>query len=451
MFININTIMFVIFFLMMGSWSFFYDSGHAESLSENIKECEELRSWKKEYESCRKLAVAKYYGTGEDCIECALAEPEPPSTLEGVASIIGAIAPPLAYFGANALWSYQYGKSQESWADAYRSGHEACTSRFNSYLQYSTTNGMNPVLPQEASQWQCNGNPYGMYAGFNGLFGNGYGGFGNPYLGAGYSSGFMTGMWGPYFPGAGGGYGGGGYGGGGVITGLGLDIGAGIGRGAGGGWGGGPGAWGGAGGGWSGGPGAWGGAGGGWSGGPGAWGGAGGAGGVITGLGLDVGAGIGGGAGGWGGGPGAWGGAGGGWGGGIGIGGGQIGIGGGAWGGAGAGYIPGYNGGGSYWNNAGGWMGGGGQGNVGWNNQYQATQEQNMALGQRYQASMLGAQIGAEQRWQTAQGSVSDYQRYTGGYGYGYPAAAMGGANFGAGNLGASFSIGGSLGGGFSL
>ena len=53
----------------------------------------------------------------------------------------------------------------------------------------------------------CNGNPYGSYAGFGGMIGNGFGGFGNPMIGAGYSPGFVGGMIGPGF---GGGFGGGG-------------------------------------------------------------------------------------------------------------------------------------------------------------------------------------------------------------------------------------------------
>ena len=44
----------------------------------------------------------------------------------------------------------------------------------------------------------CNGYQIGGMAGGMGFMGNGMGGFGNPYMSAGYSPGFMGGMSGPY-------------------------------------------------------------------------------------------------------------------------------------------------------------------------------------------------------------------------------------------------------------
>jgi hypothetical protein len=151
-----------------------------------------------EYDFCLKTATTS--SASVDCVECNLhAQKESSSWVEA----LGVIAQPLAALASTYLTAkYQY-KTQQAWADAYSSGYSQCTNRFNSYLNYTTTNGANPVSASEAQSFAdtCNNNSLMSYAGYTGLSNNGYAGFSNPFQSAGYSSGFLSGMAGPYYGG----------------------------------------------------------------------------------------------------------------------------------------------------------------------------------------------------------------------------------------------------------
>jgi hypothetical protein len=106
----------------------------------------------------------------------------------------------VAYLLATYTAAKYENKNQEAWANAYASGFSQCTNRFNSYLNYNTSVGANPITAAEAQSMSlsCNGNSYGQYAGYGGQMNNGYGGYGNPFLSNGYSAGFLSGNAGIY-------------------------------------------------------------------------------------------------------------------------------------------------------------------------------------------------------------------------------------------------------------
>ena len=375
-------------------------------------------------------------------------------TLSGIAEIAGAILPPLAHLGSNWLWADAYLGSNQAWAGAAQVGFEQCQLMQTNHIQSMYGNGTtdmrgyfsNNELPFEyIAPPGCNGYNVNGFAGGMGFMGNGMGGFGHPWMGAGYSPGFVGGMYGPYgqynpygmggigmggFPGMGGGIGvnlGLGMGGlGGMypgMGGMGGFPGGGIGGGIGGmypGMGGMGGMYPGMGG-MGGFPG--GGIGGGIGGMGGMYPGMGGMGGMYPGMGGmggfpggGIGVGINGGIGGMGGFPG----------GGIGI---NGGIGGGYHGnpwGAGAGgmgTVPWGNGAGSYWNGSGGWNGGGG-----WGNQYGANfgniqqsyalNQQAVAQGSYYQQAALQNSYNqsAQNLWSVGYGGGMGMG--AGGYGY---------------------------------
>ncbi len=157
--------------------------------------------------------LAQHY-TGADCVNCN-ANGGGQHWLSGLAEVVGAIAPPLAYFGSNALWSKQWGNAQNAWAASNTASNQAwssaCLGQYQAYLDYqqgfqtytqenelpglTAEQAMNVQQPGDA---QCSGANYSAYAGMNMNMGNGFGGFGNGFLGAGYSPGFMSGMIGPY-------------------------------------------------------------------------------------------------------------------------------------------------------------------------------------------------------------------------------------------------------------
>jgi len=154
-----------------------------------------------EYKTCINLDLTeKASAAGVDCPTCfehAQEEKEPSTWLQ----VLSAVAQPASYFLSNLVTAkYQY-KSQQALADAYSSGYKECTSRFNSYLNYSTSSGANPIGTTDAAtlMGSCNGSSTSAYAGYAGYGSNGYGGYSNNWLGSGYSSGFMTGMVGPNF------------------------------------------------------------------------------------------------------------------------------------------------------------------------------------------------------------------------------------------------------------
>ncbi len=165
--------------------------------------------------------------TGADCVNCQASGRGGQHWLSGVAEIVGAIAPPLAQFGIAYVQSNAYVDAQQAWAGAAETGFEQCRLSQEAYLQYLQTNELPGMTPEQQAAQRCNGYSLGGYAGLGGQYGNGYGGFGNPYIGGGYSGGFMGGMMGPYGGynpygqgGVVGGIAGGGFQGGGLVGGI---------------------------------------------------------------------------------------------------------------------------------------------------------------------------------------------------------------------------------------
>ena len=154
-----------------------------------------------EYRKCLRLKIAKSaVDAGVDCVDCIF---EPDSTgTNNLVEALGVIAQPLAFLAATYTASKYQNKTQKAWADAYQTGYAECTNRFNSYLDYSTSVGANPINKVDATSMiaSCNGNGYGSYAGYGGLVSNGVGGYGNPFQMSGFSSGFMTGYGGSNWP-----------------------------------------------------------------------------------------------------------------------------------------------------------------------------------------------------------------------------------------------------------
>ncbi len=158
--------------------------------------------------------MARYYN-GADCVNCA-ASGRKQSTLSGIAEIVGAIAPPLAQFGASYFQSKAYQKSNEAWAGAASVGFEQCRLSQQDYLNYSqtaltnyqnnlATNEMPGLSPEQQQAMlasgggNCNGYQLGGFAGLGGgYYGGGVGGYiggvaGGGYVGGGYTGGYVTG------------------------------------------------------------------------------------------------------------------------------------------------------------------------------------------------------------------------------------------------------------------
>jgi hypothetical protein len=128
-------------------------------------------------------------------------------TLSGIAEIAGAILPPLAHLGSNWLWADAHLGSNQAWAGAASVGFEQCQLMQTNHIQSMYGNGTtdmqgffsNNELPYEnIAPPGCNGYQLGGFAGGMGFQGNGFGGFGNPMMQAGYSPGFIGGMSGPW-------------------------------------------------------------------------------------------------------------------------------------------------------------------------------------------------------------------------------------------------------------
>ena len=212
---------------------------------------------------------------GVDCIDCNMNTYMPEESKTNGWDFASNLVGPLAFLGSTWITANAYEDTQARWAKtvlgisdnetgAYKYGHEQCTSRYNSALDYNMERGSNPFTADQLGNLmdKCNGYGYNMFSGMSGLMGSSYGGVSNPYLAGGYSPGFMSGMIGPYagggayigggmpYMGAGAGAGiylsggAGGYMGGGMPymgypsmgagAGIGIGIGAGIGMGTGG-------------------------------------------------------------------------------------------------------------------------------------------------------------------------------------------------------------------------
>lgn len=165
-------------------------------------ECEEARSspYPETYDLCQKQQIAiASAAAGVPCDECNQpVQQKSSSALEWA----GVLAAPLA-FGLSNIGSALIGaKAQRdvsrNMANAYITGQQECTNRFNMGVTNNTQMGANPFSGSElASMNNCSAGG-GQYAGTLGLAYNGYGGYGNPMGAAGYSSGFLNGMIGPY-------------------------------------------------------------------------------------------------------------------------------------------------------------------------------------------------------------------------------------------------------------
>jgi hypothetical protein len=187
-------ILFSILFLIQITNSFAASKSDCSNIDKNL--------YADEYHFCiRGEIAAKAAAAGVDCIDCLMQEEQkqPPGWLQA----LSVLAAPISYLGGAYITAkYQY-QSQQAMADAYSSGYQQCTNRFNSYLNYSTQVGANPITTNDAQTLMntCNGSSYGNYSGMSGFQGNGYNGYGNPVLSAGYSPNFMGGMVGPYYGG----------------------------------------------------------------------------------------------------------------------------------------------------------------------------------------------------------------------------------------------------------
>ncbi len=157
-------------------------------------------AYQEEYRQCIRIQIAKSAAdAGVDCENCIFEEDS--TGTNGFVEALGVIAQPLAFLAATYTASKFQNKTQEAWAEAYKKGYAECTNRFNSYLDYSTSIGANPITSADARLMSsCNGNSYGSYAGYAGYTNNGVGGYGNPFQMGGYTSGFMSGFGGPSWP-----------------------------------------------------------------------------------------------------------------------------------------------------------------------------------------------------------------------------------------------------------
>lgn len=175
---------------------------HTDVWAGSEKDCENYNhpAYQEEYRQCLKLQIAKSAGdAGVDCIDCLFEQDTTGS--KSFVEALGVIAQPLAFLAATYSAAKFQNKTQQVWADAYKTGYAECTNRFNSYLDYSTSIGANPMTNSNASLLSsCNGNGYGAYAGYGGYTNNGYGGYGNPFQVGGYSTEFMSGYGGTSWP-----------------------------------------------------------------------------------------------------------------------------------------------------------------------------------------------------------------------------------------------------------
>ena len=175
------------------------------------------------FQSCISQWEQGYFqGPNDDCVSCGQSGSGTNIFDFGIAAVLG-IAPAVsqiwtAKIGANAYRDVAQinADAQQGYYDALQQFPIECTNQIDLFLQRDTALAVNTNISTEGFQNLQEGcsSILGQFAGFGGQTGTGLGGFGNGYLGAGYTPGFLGGMLGPNF-GAGGFYGGigGGYGG----------------------------------------------------------------------------------------------------------------------------------------------------------------------------------------------------------------------------------------------
>ena len=184
---------------------FIFVFSHTTVWAEDEIDCSKYNhpAHQEEYRKCLRLKITKSAAdAGVDCFDCIF---EPDSTgTNNFVEALETIAQPLAFLAATYAASKYQNKTQKAWADAYQTGYAECTNRFNSYLDYSTSVGANPISKVDANSMMgsCNGNSYGSYAGYGGQMSNGVGSYGNPFQMSGFSAGFMTGYGGSNWPAA---------------------------------------------------------------------------------------------------------------------------------------------------------------------------------------------------------------------------------------------------------
>ncbi len=167
--------------------------------------CNYTSSWK-ECKGDDSDIVISIHGDADGCIDCennrrrrSKRSGSGRGTLSGIAEIVGGIAGPLAYFGVGALQANAYLGANKAWAGAAATGFEQCQLMQTNYVQNTYSFIQSNELPdRDVMPPGCNGYGLGGFAGGMGLMGNGMGGMGNPWGSAGYSPGFMAGMYGPY-------------------------------------------------------------------------------------------------------------------------------------------------------------------------------------------------------------------------------------------------------------
>lgn len=168
-----------------------------------------------EYQMCLRVSMSSH--EGYDCYECMQEESNP--WLEALGMVVG----PAALLGSVALSSRYAYKGVKAQSDAAVNISNNCRGTISDYSQALYDRGANPMseLAFQDAHSTCNGLPHGVYSGMGGIYGGGaYPGYGNSWLGAGYTPGFMGAMIGPY---------GGGFQGGGIHAGINPGLGLGLG------------------------------------------------------------------------------------------------------------------------------------------------------------------------------------------------------------------------------
>lgn len=185
---------------------------NTQALEAGRRFCADLEAGSVYHRACMKNVLrGAGYGNmsswGDDCVGCAHSRSSGGILTTLIEAAGKSVAPIANYFGRREearaqrkiaeYWSNSQKEIHQTWADAYSDGFDSCNSRFSTALNYTIEYGTAPIR-DELMQSFCNDVHAGQFPGYAGLFADGYGGFGNGFLGAGYSSGFLSGMRGPY-------------------------------------------------------------------------------------------------------------------------------------------------------------------------------------------------------------------------------------------------------------
>ena len=109
------------------------------TFANNIDQCKGIPlSLRQERQFCYRAYVAA--DAGIDCIDCLMGMGYEQQQSNPWVDALSAITAPLAFGSTYVGARFQY-KGQRLGANAYERGHTECTSRFNSYLNYSIERG----------------------------------------------------------------------------------------------------------------------------------------------------------------------------------------------------------------------------------------------------------------------------------------------------------------------